>query len=75
MNLSGIEHTSPTDPNRHVSGRIFKMGRRLVSFHAYLNGRVVFSKASFNLAQEESFDEAGEKKLQMRSGNDMPTSG
>ena len=39
---------SAKDPKLRVSGRIMVEGKRLGSLHAYLDGRVVYSKEKFN---------------------------
>ncbi|PWY86792.1 hypothetical protein BO70DRAFT_287934 [Aspergillus heteromorphus CBS 117.55] len=45
----GDEHDSEADPDLRVSGQIFnKEGMRVTSGHWYKDGRVVYSRSSFN---------------------------
>lgn len=50
---SGQPHTSRNDPKVHVSGQIFKNGKRVTSLHVYEDGTVGYSKEIFNESQEE----------------------
>ncbi|RDW83585.1 uncharacterized protein DSM5745_03911 [Aspergillus mulundensis] len=49
VEVAGGEHDSTEDPDMRVSGQIFnKEGARITSGHWYKDGRVVYSKKSFN---------------------------
>ncbi|OJJ29625.1 hypothetical protein ASPWEDRAFT_46817 [Aspergillus wentii DTO 134E9] len=49
VEVAGDEHGSNADPDLRVSGQIFnKEGVRITSGHWYKDGRVVYSKNTFN---------------------------
>ncbi|RAK98694.1 uncharacterized protein BO80DRAFT_427079 [Aspergillus ibericus CBS 121593] len=49
VEVAGDEHDSEADPDLRVSGQIFnKEGMRITSGHWYKDGRVVYSRSSFN---------------------------
>ncbi|KAI9728114.1 MAG: hypothetical protein M1834_007830 [Cirrosporium novae-zelandiae] len=52
VEIAGAEHTSTKDSQLRVSGQIYQGPRRLTSVHAYDDGRVEYSKKSYNDAQE-----------------------
>ncbi|QPH01214.1 hypothetical protein C2857_005413 [Epichloe festucae Fl1] len=53
VEIAGQPHTSRNDPKVHVSGQIFKNGKRVTSLHVYEDGTVGYSKEIFNESQEE----------------------
>ncbi|KOC12415.1 hypothetical protein AFLA70_310g001110 [Aspergillus flavus AF70] len=49
VEVAGDEHDSKADPNLRVSGQIFnKEGNRITSGHWYKDGRVVYSRNTYN---------------------------